>query len=284
MKRNLFFCLLLLILFSGCSSGTRKQSDKINIVCTIFPQYDWVREIIGEGNENFELTLLMDGLDLHSYSPSVRDVAAISSADVFIYVGGGSDGWVEAVLAQTVNEEIIAVNLMEILGIKSNHEHGETCEEDHGQDEHIWLSLRNARVICAALAEIFSEIDPDNSQKYLSNLEMYTAELHALEFQYQSVVSEANIETLVFADRFPFRHLADDCGLEYYAAFTGCSAETQAGFSTIISLADRINQLGLSAVMVTESSDQSFARTVINNTACQSQKILVLDSMQSVTL
>jgi zinc transport system substrate-binding protein len=293
MKRLVLILLIFLVaLFSGCTKNESEQSDKISIVCTIFPQYDWVRQIIGEENmSKFDLILLINSrIDLHSYNPSVQDIAKVSTSDVFIHIGGDSDNWVDAVLRQSVNADLIVVNLMEILGdlvIHDGHDHDEEdCEEDHEEaheDEHIWLSLKNAMVLSTALAGVLSEIDPENAPSYNNNLASYIKKLSDLDAEYESVVKAADITTLVFADRFPFRYLTDDYGLHCYAAFSGCSAETEASFVTIISLANSLNQYNLNAVMVTESSDQSIARTVINNTESKNQKILRLDSMQSVT-
>ena len=297
MKRLILIMLTLIIvtsLFSGCTVTGREQGNKINIVTTIFPQYDWTRQIIGEENiYKFDLTFLINNrVDLHSYNPSVPDIAKIKTSDVFIYVGGHSDDWVNEVL-KDANPNIITINLVDIIGdldlIKyDDHDHDE-CDEEHDDDddyhadEHVWLSLRHAQLICVSIADMLAEIDPANAQAYKNNLEAYTAKLSALDAEYQAVADAANIKTLVFADRFPFRYLTEDYGLSHYAAFQGCSAETEASFVTIISLATRINQLGLSAVMVTESSDQSIARTVINNTDEKNQQILVLDAIQSVT-
>ena len=282
--------LLILILLCSCSVGEQEQSDKINIVCTIFPQYDWTRQIIGEENmDNFNLSLLIaNRVDLHSYSPSVQDIARIKTSDVFIYVGGDSDGWVNDVL-RDANPNMVTLNLMEILGdLIIEYEHDEEeCEEDHDEhhaDEHIWLSLRYAEIICAAIANMLSEIDPENGLAYRNNFDLYTAELTILDAEFQAIAANANARMLVFADRFPFSYFTGDYGLTHYAAFSGCSAETEASFATIISLANRLNHYELGVVMVTESSDQSVARTVINNTNAKNQEILVLDSMQSVTL
>jgi len=297
MKRLILIILALLVpaaLFSGCSGGVQGQGGRISIVTTIFPQYDWVRQIIGEENaDKFDLTFLINNrVDLHSYNPSVQDIARIKTSDVFIYVGGHSDNWVNDVL-RDANPDIIVINLVDIIGdldliIYDDHDHDE-CDEEHDDDEdyhadeHVWLSLRHAKLICAALAGMLSEIDPDSAQAYQNNLEAYAAKLAALDAEYQAAAAAANVTALVFADRFPFRYLMDDYGLAHYAAFQGCSAETEASFVTVVSLANRINQLGLSAVMVTESSDQSIARTVINNTDGKNQNILVLDALQSVT-
>ena len=278
MKKNVFVLILLLFILVSCSENGRNDGDEINIVCTIFPQYDWTRQIIGEETGNFNLSLLISSrVDLHSYSPSIADIAQIKTCDVFIYVGGASDDWVDDVLSDA-NADMITLNLMDILGdLIIDDEH------DEHDDEHIWLSLKNADIICEAITEILAELDPENAAVYRSNYTAYAAELTELDAEFLSVVENANTQTLVFADRFPFGYLARDYGLTYYAAFSGCSAETEASFVTIISLANRLNQYNLSVIMVTESSDRSIAHTVRDNTDTGSQEILVMDSMQSVT-
>ena len=288
----MFVFLVTAVLFSGCSGNQRERGEKISIVATIFPQYDWVRQIIGEENmDRFDLTLLVNsGVDLHSFSPSVSDIAKIKTCDVFIHVGGHSDNWVRNVL-RDANADIITMNLLGMLGsglliIDDAHvcdECGEVHDPHHHADEHVWVSLKRAKIICAAIAAMLSEADPDNAQAYKNNLEAYTAKLSALDAEYQAAADAANVRTLVFADRFPFRYLTEDYKLDHYAAFHGCSAETEASFATIASLANNLNRLKLNVVMVTESSDQSIARTVINNTTDKNQRILVLDSVQSVT-
>jgi zinc transport system substrate-binding protein len=285
--------LLSAVLFSGCSGIERGHGDRISIVTTIFPSYDWVRQIIGDENTgNFDLTFLINsGVDLHSFDPSVSDIAQIKKSDIFIYVGGHSDSWVNDAL-KDANPDIVTLNLVEILGdLLELGEFGcdPDCddEHDHGElhaDEHVWLSLRHARLICNAIADMLTEIDPDNAQAYQENFEAYAARLSALDIEYQSAVDSANVKALVLADRFPFRHMINDYGLTHYAAFAGCSAASEASFNTIISLAAMVNRLGLNAVIVTESSDQSIARTLIDNTESKNQRILVLDSLQSVTL
>jgi len=295
--------LLLAVLLTGCGGRNNSnnayddsnENTSISIVATIFPHYDWVRQIIGQENmDRFDLTLLIDHrIDLHSFSPSVSDIATILQSDVFIYIGGHSDSWVEAVL-QDANPDMVRMNLMSYLDIEHLLEGfcDEDCDEDHDHsfsdddflaDEHVWLSLRFAQILCNAIADMLSELDPENAEAYQANAEAYIALLSALDAEYQAVIDAANVRTLVFADRFPFRYMLSDYGISYYAAFKGCSAETEASFVTIISLANRINHYGLNVVMVTETSDQSIAWTVIENTNENNQQILVLDGMKSVT-
>ena len=282
----------------GQRSPQQEETQKISIICTIFPQYDWVRQIIGDENiDRFDVTFLISsGADLHNFNPSVQDMTRIMTSDAFIYVGGHSDSWVDDVMRRA-NPDIAKLNLMDTLieamgehdllegfcDVDCDEEHDHSHEETHA-DEHIWLSLRRAKILCSAIADLISELDPEHAQTYKENAETYIARLTALDAEFHIAVESANFKTLVFADRFPFRYLMDDYGLNHYAAFQGCSAESEASFVTIISLANRLNQLGLNAVMVTETSDQSIARTVINSTDAGNHKILVLHAAHSVTV
>jgi zinc transport system substrate-binding protein len=286
---------LLIMMLPGCVQNAQPDG-KTSIVCTIFPQYDWVRQLLGDRADKFDLTLLLQSkTDLHNYQPSVDDLVKISACDLFIYVGGESDEWVEDALAQATNADMIAVNLLEALGGAAKEEEikpGMEVEEEEGEDgeeegveydEHVWLSLKNARVLCAAIAEALVKLDAANAEVYRANLAAYDGKLSALDAQYQATVETAQVKTLLFGDRFPFRYLVDDYGLDYHAAFVGCSAETEASFDTIVGLAKWVDELNLRTVMVTESADQSIARTIIENTAAKNQRILVLNAMQSVT-
>ncbi len=440
-------------------------AEKLKIVTTIFPEYDWVRQILGKRIDNAEITLLLDsGVDLHSYQPTVDDIVKISNCDLFIYVGGESDEWVEDALAQAKNKDMAVINLLDTLGesvkaeeIKEgmqadhDHEHEEieeadiknrdlsefngewksllpllkngdlneyveheaeednssiedalaeitenwACEaeeisvngnsitftyaggktesadyeyagfaakrdedgditgvryqfetdsqnapkyvqfNDHGYepaeevehfhiyfgndsfdallnskpnpffvkkdlsaseiiaelteghdheeeyDEHVWLSLKNAAVLCKAICEKLSEIDSENAGIYKANTEAYIQKLNDLDNQYKSAVDSAKVKTLVFGDRFPFRYLVDDYGLDYYAAFIGCSAESEASFETIVFLAKKLDELGLKSIMQIESADGSIAGAIKDASQTKDQTVLTLDSMQS---
>ena len=292
MKRVFALAIVFLLLISmlpGCGQ-IAKPDGKISVVCTIFPQYDWVRQILGDQAGGFDLTLLLNSrADLHNYQPSVDDIVNISKCDLFIYVGGESDKWVKDALAQATNPDMIVINLLEVLGeaakeeelLPGMEEEDEDDEED-AYDEHVWLSLENAMRFCFAIYMAICELDPEYPE-YMLNMMGYTNKLEALDKAYQAAVEAAPIKTLLFGDRFPFRYLMDDYGLEAFAAFPGCSAETEASFDTVVNLAKKADELGLRAVCVTESSDQSIARTIIENTAAGNQQIFVLDAMQSVT-
>lgn len=475
MKKRVFIILavvMALLCLAACGQNKSKYSsknDKIKVVTTIFPEYDWVREIAGE-NSNVDITMLLDnGVDLHSYQPTAEDIMKISSCDMFIYVGGESDEWVEDALKESVNKNMKVINLLDVLkdtvkteeampGMQSEegHNHGyshfddsdvqdrsltdwsgewqsvypylengdldevmeckaesgeKTAEEykkyyetgyktdvekmsingeegtmeftkngvtskakyeykgykiydyslgnrgvryffeavdntsdapkyvqfsDHGispgksehyhiyagndsfdalseemdnwptyypagmtsneikedmleheekeYDEHVWLSLRNAEKLCDAIADSLCDIDSENKNVYSTNAAVYKNKLKELDDQYKDVVKNSTNKTLLFGDRFPFRYMVDDYGLKYYAAFAGCSAESEASFETISFLAKKVDELGLKNVMTIEKSDKKIANTIISNTKNKNQKIFELNSLQSTTL
>lgn len=278
---------------TACSAeaATNEVSDeKISIVTTIFPEYDWVMNVLGDNPAGAEVTMLLDdGVDLHSYQPTVDDIMKIADCDLFIYVGGESDEWVEDALAEATNDDMIVINLLDVLGdsvVEEETVEGmEAEEEEEGPeyDEHVWLSLRNAKVLVESIEEALVTVDPDNESTYSQNADSYEAELTVLDEEYSAVVSQAACDTVLFGDRFPFRYMTDDYGLNYYAAFVGCSAETEASFETITFLANKVDELSLNAVLTIEGADHSIAETIVENTAAQDQQILTLDSMQSVT-
>ena len=476
----LFALILALGIFAACgnkkpqdqepsASAPQESAEKLRIVTTIFPMYDWIRQILGDRADQAELSMLINsGVDLHSFQPSAEDILKVSECDLFVYVGGESDEWVEDILETAQNKKMVAVNLLEALGegvkteevkegMEADHDHeheheeieaeeikdrtleefagewkslypmlqngeldayaeheaeedGSTKEEalkelsekwnceateiridgnhitfvladkttktaaytyagysavkdedgditgvryqfetkdenapkyvqfnDHGHeptaevehfhvyfgdesfetlldsesnpffvpaastadeileelteghhheeeyDEHVWLSLKNASVLCNTLCDEISGLDPNNKAAYEANTSAYVAKLDALDAQYQAAVDAAKVKTLLFGDRFPFRYLADDYGLDYYAAFVGCSAASEASFETIAFLAEKVDELGLKAIMQIESADGSIANTIRETTKTKDQKVLTMNSLQSTT-
>lgn len=343
---GLFLCIVLSV---GCSvvkntsgkNATRKNaesentieqnsiekgnSNKISIVCTTFPQYDWVKNILGEEAERFYVTLLLDnGVDMHSYQPAVKDIATAGSSDLFIYVGGESDTWVEDALKEAKNKDLKAINLMETLdnfvkeeevveGMqeerkslghsheksskekqeqtqKESHENSqeingqkEAADEEPEYDEHIWLSIRNAEIMVKNIEKAIEQLDSDNAKVYQNNAENYIKKLDTLDKQYANTIQNAKYKAILFGDRFPFRYMADDYDLKYYAAFAGCSAETMAGFETVTFLAKKADELRLPVILTIENSDGRIAEAVKSNTTKKNQKILAMNSLQSVT-
>lgn len=270
-------------------------AEKKSIVCTTYPEYDLVMNILGEKSSNFDITLLQNnGTDLHSYQPSISDIAKISKADLFVYVGGESDKWAENAAEQAVNKNQIVVSLLESLGDKVREEEivegmqGEDEDEDNHEeeveyDEHVWLSLRNAIDLTNVLYKEISKIDSANADTYSKNAAAYINQLSALDEEYLSATKSAKKNTVLFGDRYPFRYLTDDYDLNYYAAFVGCSAESEASFDTIVFLVNKIDELDLGTVLTIEKSDKKIARTIVESTKNKNQQILELDSLQSIT-
>lgn len=298
--KKIFSTLLILsavCFLSSCKAKKIDLSSKTNIVCTIFPQYDWVRNLCGDSDYETTLSLIVkNGVDLHSYQPSAQDMVQISTCDIFIYIGGESDQWVKDALKNANNENTKVINLMEVLkdqikeekmieGMQSEgaDENSEESEEIE-YDEHIWLSIKNAQICCKAITDQLCEAVPQNAQMYTKNLNAYLDKLSKLDLEYKNAVAESNNNTILVCDRFPFRYLADDYNLNYYAAFTGCSSETEASFETVSFLSNKLNELKLTSVFTLEHNNQKIARTVIANAKKPACDILVLDSMQSTTL
>ena len=297
MKKLISGAIALVMLFTSMFAGASlAEEKKTSVVTTIFPIYDWVREIVGD-NDNVEITLLLDsGVDLHSYQPTAQDILKIAECDVFAYVGGESDEWVEGALAQSVNPDMVVMNLMEALGGAivaeetvegmEAEEEEEEAEEGEGEieyDEHVWLSLRNAQALVKVLANALGEADPAHAESYAANADAYAEELAALDAEYASAREAADFDTVLFGDRFPFRYLTDDYDLNYYAAFSGCSAETEASFETVAFLAGKVDELGLTSVLTIEGTNHRIAETVVASTQAKDAAILALDSMQGIT-
>ncbi len=292
----LMFCLLV-----GCSMGNKteneeEKSDKISIVCTIFPQYDWTRTILGDDVSNVELNLLVqDGANLHSYQPSASDIAMISNADLVIYVGGESDQWVEDAMENAVNENQLSISLIDAIGERVTEEvlvEGMEAEEEHEEqeageeieyDEHVWMSIENAAIISKEIESSLEELNPQLAEEYQKNLQNYEAELQQLDEEYQTMVAQATTHTVVVGDRFPFHYLMDEYDILYYAAFPGCSADTEADFETVIFLAEKLDEYHLAYVLTVENSNQSIASTIIENTQNKDQSIAGLNSMETIT-
>ena len=347
MKRTITIIILLvtvLLGFSGCgssdkSAGAKGETPKprLKIVATIFPEYSWTKELLGSYEKDVELTLLAKkGVDMHSYQPSAEDILRIANCDLFLYVGGESDKWVDKALKESGNPKRRVLNLMKLMGDRAKveeevegmekydhhdhdkdahahqekdkqdekHEHHDKDKQDekhehekehnkdkhdakvhHEQpeyDEHVWLSLKNADIVCKAITEELAALDSKNAETYRANYTAYSKKLAALDAQYKEAVTKAPVKAVLFGDRFPFRYLTDDYGLQYYAAFNGCSAETEASFETVAFLAKKMDELKLPAVLAIEGRQHKLAQTIVENTKAKNQKVLTLNSMQSV--
>lgn len=314
-KLSIFFMSSLLIFGSlpSCKAKKAEDTGKIKVICTIFPEYDWARSILGQTDTYTNLSLLVkSGVDLHNYQPSTADIVAISTCDLFVYVGGESDAWVKDALKNATNPNMKVLNLLELLGdsvkeeevvegmqeAEEGHHHhhhdeeeadhheeeGNICHEEVEYDEHVWLSIKNAKKACQAFTDMICQLVPQNAESYKANLEDYLLQLDNLYLTYASVIASAPNKTIIVCDRFPLRYLVEDYNLDYYAAFAGCSAETEASFETMAFLANKLKELQLPAVLVMDGSDQKIAKTVILNAKLPKTDILTMDSMQSTSL
>lgn len=293
-----FLCFILAILFCislvGCSGGGKEEKEGFDIVCTVFPIYDWVRSCVGE-TEGITVSLLVDsGTDTHSYTPSTEDVIRVLECDMLFCVGGVSEDWLEKALSNHGSDGPKVIKLLELLGDKrlGAQEHtedcGDDCHEEHAHggsgayDEHIWLSLKNAESLCGAITDALIAELPEASEDIKKSSDAYIEKIKELDLDFESALAKSKNKTLLFADRFPFVYLARDYSLDCHAAFSGCSSDTDVNFETVISLAETIDSLSLSSVIVLESSNKDLAQTVIAQTKNKNAEILTVDSMQSI--
>lgn len=293
----LILCAAFLVgLFSGCavhSDQPDQDEDKSTIVVTVFPVYDWLLNVLGDRADSFEIVLLMkNGSDLHSFTPGLADMQKIHAADLFICIGGESDSWVADALKGKTNENQICLSLMEHMGsalreeeyvegmVREQEPEGE--EEEAEYDEHIWLSLRNAELACAAITEALSRLDPQDASLFQKNADGYLEQIRALDRRYVETISAAPLHTLVFADRFPFRYLVEDYDLDYYAAYAGCSSEVGTSITTVPFLAGKIDELGLRYVLCLENSGSDLPEKVVSVSKSDQIGILSVNSMQFI--
>ena len=286
---------------SSVAESKSEETKKLNIVTTIFPAYDWVKQIVGD-NKNVEISFLIDkGVDLHSYQASAADIAKITDSDLFVYVGGESDDWAEDIIKENPNlkyinmvdsigEAALAEELVEGMQDEEEHDHegeehaNEEGEHEEGEeeiDEHVWLSIKNAETIVSAIEAKLAEIDPDNKAEYEKNANDYLAKLDELDKEYKDTLSSIQNKTIIVGDRFPFRYLVNEYGINYYAAFTGCDAGSEASFETVKFLANKMDELNMSDIFIIDGSKGDLAKTIVDNTKDKNAKVLVLDSMQS---
>ena len=273
-------CLILVVLTTAC--GRETSDDGIfEIACTSHVVADWVSELT-VGCENVSIVLLADsGKDMHNFQPAAADIKAVYGSDLLIYIGGESDTWVEDMRKNAGFPE--SLKLLEL--VEGAHcDDGCLEEGDHHHadrpDEHIWLSIENPAVCALEIAELLSDLAPDNADKVRENYEKYSAELEELKSEYVAVAERATHKAVVFADRFPFIYLIEELGLKYYAAFPGCSSETSASFETVVTLASAVDENDLPCVLTLEDSVDGIAERVVEYVESEKVAILALDSMQ----
>ena len=278
------------------SCNIEDDSGKLKIVTSIYSEYDWVMTVLGNKKDTAKVTLLRDnGVDMHSYQPSMDDAKAISQCDLLVFVGGESDDWIEDAAKDAVNKNKVVINLLETLGddakeeetvegMQGEEEGEEEEEEEVEYDEHVWLSVKNAQVFVTAISEALGQIDKENAAYYKSNADSYVNQLKDLDSRYAEAVKDAAQNTILFGDRFPFRYMVEDYNLNYYAAFLGCSSDVTPDYTTIKFLADKIDELNLKVILKIEGNATERLINAIKETAnTKDLTVLTMDSIQSTT-
>lgn len=299
--KKLLTCLLAVtFVMTICGCSKRRDEDRPLIVCSIYPEYDWLINVLGDEKDRFDIKLILNGeTDLHSYQPVASDIAAIIDCDVLIYVGGEADRWIdEALLCEGSKKDRTVINLLEVLGERVldeehvegmqesifGHHHKEDEDEhshDEEPDEHVWLSVDNAIIFTKAIRDVLSS-KYGELYDFGPNAETYISRLEELKGKYSDLALQID-DYIIVADRFPFAYLADSLGLKYYAAFSGCSSDSEANFRTVTFLADKLNESKHKNVFILENSDKRLANSIISAAGAGSGRIFVLDSMQSIS-
>ena len=278
----LFLALVMLLCtFAGCA----EKDEKITVLCTVFPIYDWVRAVVGESDSVEVILLVSDGADLHSYQPTAKDAINIRTADIIVRVGGADDSFVDglAELGRGIDLRLMEAEGVALHAAGTSSEHHDHDGHEHTVDEHIWLSLKNAAACVEAISGALSSADPQGAEKYRQNADLYIESLLALDGDYSAVISSAKNKKMVFADRFPFVYMTSDYGIEYEAAFEGCTTDAEAGFDTILRLSEQLDRWQLSYIFITENSDRRLCDAVRELKNDRQTEVAVLNSLQSVS-
>lgn len=271
---------LLLGALCGCSAPA-KQEEGLSVVATIFPQYDFARQVMGSSDD---LTMLLrPGQEVHSYEPTPQDIIAIQNCDLFIYVGGESDAWIEDVLEGMDTSHMVILSLMDLVDPleedtdsvlenpeEHSHEDGEATHlHQEEYDEHVWTSPKNAMLITQAICDALCDIDPSNAQTYRQNTADYLEQLEGLDQDFREVISNAGRDTLIFGDRFPLLYFVREYGLNYYAAFPGCASETEPSAATVARLIDLVREEQVPVVYQIELSNGNIARSIADSSGAK---------------
>lgn len=292
-KKLMALLIFVVMAFMLVGCDREKDDKKPLIVCSIFPEYDWLINVLGDRAGDFDIKLLLDKeTDLHSYQPVAADIAAIIDSDVLIYVGGEADQWIsEALSRNKIKKDKIVIKLLDELGENAlseeliegmQHDVFDRNHDEEELDEHIWLSVENAIIASRVIADKIMEKYPEkdgikaSAEKYIGEL----TDLNQKYFEFSKVVGD---DYIIVADRFPFIYLAKSLGLKYYAAFSGCSADSEASFKTVTFLADKLENAKIKNMFVLENSDTKLAKTISDTANVSAGRVYVLDSMQYIT-
>ncbi|MBE6680898.1 MAG: zinc ABC transporter substrate-binding protein [Ruminococcaceae bacterium] len=271
-------CILLMLVLVGC--GGNKDDGKLTIVVTAFPHYDFARQIT-QNVDNVEIKMLISpGNEVHTYEPSPSDILAVSTCDVFIYTGGESDTWAKKIIESADNEDMKVISFMDICSADGNEEEHEGHDHNHEYDEHVWTLPLFSQTICQEITRVLCETDSENANKYNENLASYTQKLSQLDKEFSDVLANAERDSIIVADRFPFTHFATHYKLKYHAAYPGCSSSTEPSAVVVAELSERVKNEKIPYVFTIEFSNQKIAKNVIEGTDA---KILTLHSCHNVS-
>ncbi len=270
MKKVLSLLLAAVILLSvtACSVNTPEQDDKLKIIATIFPQFDFARTI---AKDKADVSMLISpGTESHSFEPTTSDILELSTCDIFIYTGGESDSWIDHILDSINNPDMTVISLMDCVSLLEAEDEHSHSEHSHGKmDEHVWTSPLNAIKISEKIYNAMCEKDPDNAESYKDSFASYKEDLTALDKSFRDITLNAERNTLVFGDRFPLKYFAQEYGLEYSSAFSGCSDDTEASASTVAQLIDKVNKENIPVVLKIELSSDNIASTICKETGAK---------------
>lgn len=299
MKKTIILIIIVSLAASLCACvqpAAEPAKDGLSIVATVFPAYDFARQVAGD---DAEVTLLVPpGSETHSFEPTPQDIIRIQECDLLVCNGGESEAWLDTILdgmdkpiptvvmldcVEALTEEV--KEGMQVRGHEhehdhDDHDHDEHDHEDEEYDEHVWTSPVNAQLICRAIADALSQTDPQNAADYARRCTDYCAELQELDAQFRTVIANASRHTLIFADRFPVRYFVEEYGLDYFAAFPGCADDAEPSAKTVAFLIDRVREEKAPAVLYIEFSNQKMADVVCEDTGC---KKLLFNSCHNVT-
>lgn len=275
-----------LVFITGCDK--KKDDGKLTIITSSFPGYDFARAITKDNKDITVKMLLKPGSEMHNYEPTPQDIKDIKNSDIFIYVGGDSDEWIDDILDNIDVKKTKVVKLMRLVDlVEEEHVEGMEAEEDvvneeeaPEYDEHVWTSPKNAITITKKLTKIIVGLDEDNKSIYEENSSKYISELESIDNRIEEVVKNAKRKEIVFGDRFPLRYFADDYNLKYYAAFPGCSEQTEASSKTITYLINRVKKDKIPVVFHIELSNEKIAKTIAKET---NAKVLEFKSAHNIS-
>lgn len=276
--KKIFSILIILLIICGCRNS---KSNKITIVTTNFPSYDFVRSITK--NSDIEVKMLLKpGMEMHGYEPTPQDIIDINNSKLFIYVGGESDSWIDDVLQDINTDNKKIIKLMDLVDLCDEEikDGMDIEEEDKESDEHVWTSPMNAIKIIDSLKEEIKDIDPDNSSLYEDNANNYIDEIKEIDSEIRDIVKNSKRKELIFGDRFPLLYFVKEYNLDYYAAFPGCSEQTEASAKTISFLIDKVKSDNIPVIFHIELSNSKIADTIASETGT---KVLKFNSAHNIT-